>query len=131
MQQKIETLDGKQIEIMLISRRRQARGGVRFIQRGIDEQGNVANMVESEVILTHKELIYSFVQIRGSIPLFWEQKQKGLKTVISVKRSLALTERLYLIHMNDIISRYKQITMVNLVSAQKADEHLLSVNLNK
>ena len=57
---------------MLISRRRQARGGVRFIQRGIDEQGNCANMVESEVIVTYLGKIYSFVQIRGSIPLFWE-----------------------------------------------------------
>lgn len=88
-------------------------------------------MVESEVIITYKDKIYSFVQIRGSIPLFWEQKQKGLKTVISVKRSLALSERHFLIHMNDIISRYKEITIINLVSAQKPDEHLLSVNLNK
>lgn len=61
LQQKIENLNNNQLGIMLISRRRQARGGVRFLQRGIDEQGNCANMVESEIILTYKEIIYSFV----------------------------------------------------------------------
>ena len=59
---------------MLISRRRHARAGARFISRGIDDESNVANFVESELILTYDMNLYSFVQIRGSIPLFWEQK---------------------------------------------------------
>ena len=48
--------------------------GARFISRGIDDQSNVANFVESEMIINYEDKIYSFVQIRGSIPLFWEQK---------------------------------------------------------
>ena len=75
------------MEIMLISRRRHARGGARFFQRGIDEEANCANTVESEIVLTYDKKVYSFVQIRGSIPLYWEQKQKGPRDPISVKRN--------------------------------------------
>lgn len=48
--------------------------GARFISRGIDDKSNVANFVESELIVTYEDKIYSYLQIRGSIPLFWEQK---------------------------------------------------------
>ena len=64
--------DGKEIEIMIISRRRHAMAGARFISRGIDDNSNVANFVESELIITYEQHLYSFIQIRGSIPLFWE-----------------------------------------------------------
>jgi len=81
--------------MMLISRRRHAMAGARFISRGIDDNSNVANFVESEVILSYDQNMYSFVQIRGSIPLFWEQKQKGLKNTISIKRSEILTSHVF------------------------------------
>ena len=43
------------LSVMLIARRRQLRGGVRFFHRGIDELGNVANYVELEYVATIKE----------------------------------------------------------------------------
>lgn len=46
---------------MLISRRRHAHAGARFISRGIDDNSNVANFVESELILTYDQHLYSFV----------------------------------------------------------------------
>jgi hypothetical protein len=49
-------------------------GGTRFNARGFDDDGNVANFVETEQIICYKHSIYSFVQIRGSVPIFWEQK---------------------------------------------------------
>ena len=48
--------------------------GARFISRGIDDSSNVANFVESELIVTYEAHLFSLLQIRGSIPLFWEQK---------------------------------------------------------
>lgn len=54
--------------------------------RGIDEEGNVANNVETEQCVIVKDIVLqkilaclsitqisSFVQTRGSIPLFWTQ----------------------------------------------------------
>lgn len=56
----------------------------RFLKRGVNEKGMVANYVETEQIVfedTQDEMppnITSIVQIRGSIPLFWSQETSKL-----------------------------------------------------
>ena len=67
-----QIFDGKELELLLISRRRYDMAGTRYNARGLDDEGNVANFVESEQIIIYKKQIYSFVQIRGSVPLFWQ-----------------------------------------------------------
>jgi len=47
--------------------------GTRFNTRGIDRGGNVANFAESEQICKVGDNYMSYVQTRGSIPLFWKQ----------------------------------------------------------
>lgn len=49
----------------------------RYKRRGIDENGHVANYVETEQSLAHHAHRVSFVQVRGSAPLYWSQP--GLK----------------------------------------------------
>ncbi len=63
----------REANLVLISRRRFEMAGTRFNARGIDEEGNVANFVETEMIVEYpsENLIFSHVQVRGSIPLFW------------------------------------------------------------
>lgn len=52
----------------------------RYLRRGVNEKGRVANDVETEQIVSkevpegQKIPITSVVQIRGSIPLFWSQE---------------------------------------------------------
>ena len=46
---------------MLVSRRREARGGARMFCRGLDDQANTGNFVESELITTYDKHVYSFV----------------------------------------------------------------------
>ena len=46
---------------------------VRFEVRGVDDDGYVANCVETEQLVTMDSACTSFLQIRGSVPLFWEQ----------------------------------------------------------
>ena len=62
---------------ILISRRRFEMGGTRFNARGVDEEGNAGNFVETETIVETGSLIISFVQIRGSVPFLWNQKTKN------------------------------------------------------
>lgn len=56
----------------------------RFLKRGVNEKGRVANDVETEQIVfedTDEEIppqIASVVQNRGSIPLFWSQETSRL-----------------------------------------------------
>ena len=63
----------ERISLAVISRRSSSRVGVRFHSRGIDEEGNVSNFVETEQILIHNNSFQSFTQVRGSIPVFWRQ----------------------------------------------------------
>jgi hypothetical protein len=68
----------KELQFILISRKGCLRSGVKFFKRGIDDNGNTANYVESEQIIVFKDdkkmyNICSYSQLRGSIPLFWYQ----------------------------------------------------------
>ncbi len=59
------------MEVVLISRRQHLRTGTRMNVRGLDDDGNVANFVETEQILKIGQSIFSFVITRGSVPIFW------------------------------------------------------------
>lgn len=56
----------------------------RYLKRGVNEKGRVANDVETEQIVFedaqggHPMQISSVVQMRGSIPLFWSQEASPL-----------------------------------------------------
>ena len=83
------TLSGTPVTLTLISRLGFARAGTRFNTRGIDDDGHVANFVEvrlcllfdakssataddisrqTETVFRTKDSVFSFVQIRGSVP---------------------------------------------------------------
>lgn len=41
--------------------------------RGCNDEGHVANFVETEQVIFLDKEVTSYVQTRGSVPLFWEQ----------------------------------------------------------
>lgn len=45
----------------------------RFNVRGTNDEGHVANFVETEQVIFLDNEITSYIQTRGSVPLFWEQ----------------------------------------------------------
>ena len=59
--------------VALISRRSRHRAGTRYKRRGVDEEGHVANYVETEQILIYHHYALSFLQVRGSVPIHWSQ----------------------------------------------------------
>ncbi|KAJ7632755.1 SacI homology domain-containing protein [Roridomyces roridus] len=71
------------VDYIIVSRRSRDRAGLRYQRRGIDEEAHVANFVETETIMRvereSRTNVFSYVQIRGSIPLFWTQNGYGLK----------------------------------------------------
>lgn len=69
----IETYKTPKYELLLISRRANKCAGPRYWARGADDEGYVANFVETETVVYKEDKIYSFVQIRGSIPIAWTQ----------------------------------------------------------
>lgn len=72
------SLAGHNMLFGLISRRSRYRAGTRYFRRGVDQDGHVANFNETEqlVILDKpgdSSINLSFVQIRGSVPLYWAE----------------------------------------------------------
>ena len=56
---------------ILISRRSYLKGGTRYFDRGVDEEGNTANFVETEQIILIGDYLISDIQIRGNVPIFF------------------------------------------------------------
>ncbi|KAK3684744.1 SacI homology domain-containing protein [Podospora appendiculata] len=112
----------KKFDITIISRRSTKRAGLRYLRRGIDEAGNVANSVESEQILSPSDAmsdptakIYSFVQIRGSFPLFFTQSPYSLKPAPVMQHSPDSNFAALKKHFDGLRKRYGSLQIVNLV----------------
>lgn len=109
-------------QMMVISRRSKERAGLRYQRRGINEAGQVANFVETEQILyVLRRLganlvgdVLSFVQIRGSIPLYWSQSPFSLKPPPVLERTQAENTQACRKHFAVQVERYGGITCINL-----------------
>ncbi|KAF7258500.1 hypothetical protein EG68_03982 [Paragonimus skrjabini miyazakii] len=71
--QSAHDLDDKAV-YALISRRNVNRTGTRFNSRGLNQFGHCSNTIETEQLLELAKHRFSFVQLRGSVPVYWSQK---------------------------------------------------------
>lgn len=111
--------------IALISRRCTRRLGTRMWRRGANLEGDAANFIETEQLLEFEGFRSSFLQIRGSIPLLWEQivdlSYKPRLNIIDHEETPKVVER----HFHDLLQRYGHVIAVDLTNKQ-GDEGLLS-----
>ncbi|XP_047540427.1 phosphatidylinositol-3-phosphatase SAC1 [Vanessa atalanta] len=117
------TVNGHQLSWSLVSRRSVDRAGTRLFMRGIDAQGNVANFVETEQIVERGGEKSSFVQTRGSIPLFWTQYPN-----LKYKPAMALSSEdhvaAYTRHLRDQLQKYGNQVLLNLIDQHGKEESL-------
>ncbi|KAF9601445.1 hypothetical protein IFM89_020212 [Coptis chinensis] len=114
---------GREFSVCLISRRSRHFAGTRYLKRGLNDRGRVANDVETEQIVLDEEAgsckgkMSSVVQMRGSIPLFWSQEASRF----SPKPDIILqrydpTYQATKLHFEDLASRYgNPIIVLNLI----------------
>lgn len=104
----------RDIHYVLISRRSRCRAGIRYYRRGVEPSGNVANFVETEQIVCNEGTLYSHVQIRGSIPVFWVQKPNLMyKPAISIDNKIHDTA--FDRHFHKLTSKYGDVTIISLI----------------
>lgn len=123
-----EDSESKNFLVTLISRRSTRRAGLRYLRRGVDEEGNVANGVETEQILSPidwdtkpNSKIYSFVQYRGSIPLFFSQSPYSLKPAPIFYGSEDTNSSSFRLHFQRLAARYGNIQVASLVEKKGAE----------
>ncbi|XP_032017186.1 synaptojanin-2 isoform X3 [Hylobates moloch] len=115
----------KQAKACLISRVSCERSGARFHTRGVNDDGHVSNFVETEQTIYMDDGVSSFVQIRGSVPLFWEQP--GLQVGshhLRLHRGLEASAPAFDRHMVLLKEQYGQQVVVNLLGSRGGEEVL-------
>ena len=125
----------------LISRRSIKRPGLRYLRRGVNDGGDTANSVETEQILSKaswkpSEKVYSFTQIRGSIPLFFSQSPYSFKPIPVLQHSAETNHNAFRRHFSSIMDRYGDAQIVLLVDkhggeaeiGRKYEEHTQEFN---
>ncbi|CAK9442306.1 uncharacterized protein LODBEIA_P60490 [Lodderomyces beijingensis] len=119
----VYTRDGED-SFTIISKQSWKRAGTRYNTRGIDDNGNVANFVESEFIYNNPShsSIYTYTQIRGSVPTFWEQDSSLMNPKITLTRSLEATQPVFNKHFAEIGEHYGVCHIIDLLSKTKSSE---------
>lgn len=110
--------------ITIVSKQSWKRAGTRYNARGIDDLGNVANFVETEFIFNQalNNQVFSFTQIRGSVPTFWEQDNTLINPKITLTRSSEATQPVFDMHFRTICEKYGVVHVINLLSKTKSSE---------
>ncbi|KAH1039948.1 hypothetical protein J1N35_041691 [Gossypium stocksii] len=118
-------LNGSPATFTLLSRRCTRRLGTRMWRRGANLEGDTANFIETEQLLELEGFRCSSLQIRGSIPLLWEQivdlSYKPQLRIIQHEQTPQVVER----HFNDLYQRYGETIAVDLTD-KHGDEGQLS-----
>uniref|UniRef100_A0A8R7U7U1 SAC domain-containing protein n=1 Tax=Triticum urartu TaxID=4572 RepID=A0A8R7U7U1_TRIUA len=108
------TLKDRLVRITLFSRRCNRRLGTRMWRRGANLEGATANFVETEQLVEYEGLTSSFIQVRGSIPLLWEQivdlSYKPRPSIIEHEEMTKVVER----HFHDLSQRYGDTMVIDL-----------------
>ncbi len=127
---------GRTAHITIIARRSRFFAGARFLKRGANDLGYVANDVETEQIVSEalttsfhapgpkffaNPSYTSYVQHRGSIPLYWTQDSTGVTPKPPIE--LNLVDPFYTaaaLHFDNLFERYgAPIYALNLVKTRE------------
>ncbi|KAG9158804.1 hypothetical protein Leryth_013699 [Lithospermum erythrorhizon] len=121
------TISGRDLKLTIIARRSRHYAGTRYLKRGVNEKGWVANDVETEQIVFEDDSdgrplqISSVVQNRGSIPLFWSQETSRLNLKPDIR--LSKKDKTYeatRLHFENLVERYgNPIIILNLIKTNE------------
>ncbi|CAZ80621.1 unnamed protein product [Tuber melanosporum] len=123
----LTALKSTPLSFILITRRSRHRAGTRYFTRGVDESGNVANFNETEQIVIiggSTAKVFSFVQTRGSVPVYWaevnnlrytpELQVRGVDSAMNSARK----------HFDHQIRLYGDNYLVNLVNQKGREQRV-------
>ncbi|CCE66312.1 hypothetical protein TPHA_0P01540 [Tetrapisispora phaffii CBS 4417] len=130
-------ISSKSVYVTMVARRSRHFAGARFLKRGVNKEGYVANEVETEQIVSDMMLTSfhssregffdsdrytSFVQHRGSIPLYWTQDSSNLTAKPPIE--VNLVDPYYLpaaLHFDKLYQRYGggKISVLNLIKVKE------------
>lgn len=127
--EKILVINQKKIKFILVTRRDKNRAGYRFLSRGSNEHGHTSNFAETEQILVvHEDTysdVFSYLEIRGSIPLIWRQPptMKWSPSLLIEQNDLK-NQASYESHIKVLKKTYSEIHLVNLIDKKGSQKRI-------
>lgn len=127
VQVKTTYLEAGAARAAVISRVDCEHAGQRLHTRGIDDDGNAANFIETEQLLlvgpAPDQQVFSFVQVRGSVPIFWAQNGLAVgKHRVELTRSFNATKPAFMRHIQKMYDTYGVLLIVSLLSVTQDGE---------
>ncbi|CDR46242.1 CYFA0S22e01640g1_1 [Cyberlindnera fabianii] len=118
-------IGGDDCLITVISRISWAKASGPFGLTGVDEDGHVSNFIESEILFYNKTFYFSYTQIRGNVPLFYETENAFLsnKRIIFTKNK-ELDEVAFDKHFDGISKLHGTAYIVNGLKSNTVEEEL-------
>uniref|UniRef100_H3AHK9 FIG4 phosphoinositide 5-phosphatase n=1 Tax=Latimeria chalumnae TaxID=7897 RepID=H3AHK9_LATCH len=123
---------GRPVHVTLIARRSSKFAGTRFLKRGANCEGDVANEVETEQIVHDASMMSfsagsysSYVQVRGSVPLYWSQDISTMmpKPLITLDRADPYAY-VAALHFDQMFKRFgSPVIILNLVKKREKRKH--------
>uniref|UniRef100_A0A2P2I941 Phosphatidylinositide phosphatase SAC2-like n=1 Tax=Hirondellea gigas TaxID=1518452 RepID=A0A2P2I941_9CRUS len=123
--EKHNAMPGDFYSLCLISRRSRHRAGTRYKRRGVDEDGYVANYVETEQLVTLNTHVIAYVQVRGSVPVYWSQPGYKYRPPPRLDKGEEETQAAFTRHFSHETERYKHVVCISLIE-QAGKEKVIS-----
>ncbi|KAJ8906456.1 hypothetical protein NDN08_002949 [Rhodosorus marinus] len=121
------TVEGREFFLTVVSRRARKRPGTRYLTRGADFHGEVANFAETEQIVwdpKQPEQFTSFRIIRGSIPIFWRQSNGIAKPEPELDLNTFSSRVAFTSHFKRLASTYGEVLAISLVNLHGSESRL-------
>lgn len=112
-------------KVIIISRQDNKRNGSLFGPFGMDDDGNVANFVQTEISFTLNDKIYNYSLLGGNVPMFWKLDSHLISTKLDFKKySLDSTFHSFFKFFDSLVNQYGDILVLDALSGRGSQPEL-------
>ncbi|CUM67769.1 uncharacterized protein PRCAT00005474001 [Priceomyces carsonii] len=118
------TVGDEEAMLSLISKQSCIKSGPLFGCWGCDDNGAVSNFVETEIIVYTEKYCFSYIIIRGNVPIHWELENHFSKSkIISKKhktvvfsRSFEASQHAFTRHFDRLVNQFGDVHIIDSLS---------------
>ncbi|CCE65430.1 hypothetical protein TPHA_0L00740 [Tetrapisispora phaffii CBS 4417] len=129
----IEELDNTHTSITVISRISTESKQNSFALTGVNEDGKITDLIETEVIISTDKFIFSYSQVSANVPLFWEAVESQLRygKKYKITKDIDNTQVAFDRHFDNLEEKYGVVSIVNVVKPKSETQELIASTYEK
>lgn len=111
-------------KVLIISKQDTKKNGQLFGPVGMDEDGNVANFVETEIVIKFNSLLISYLLVSGNVPLFWKLDSHLISTKLDFTRSIDSSIHTVSKFFETLYYQYGKVLVLDALSSKGSQPEL-------